>query len=85
MTASPVNTGVLTNDIYSTLPCGYLVLDNDTCLPPAYQEKMISMQSRPGNEFRVYHAPSGQSPQLTWIEGLVGKVVEFTKHVQSLQ
>ncbi|KAJ5630612.1 uncharacterized protein N7484_010712 [Penicillium longicatenatum] len=85
MTASPVNTGVLTNDIYSTLPCGYLVLDHDTCLPPAYQEKMISMQSRPGNEFRVYHAPSGQSPQLTWIEGLVGKVMEFTQHIQSLQ
>ncbi|KAJ5618248.1 hypothetical protein N7528_006891 [Penicillium herquei] len=83
MTASPVNTGVLTNDVYSTLPCGYLVLDHDTCLPPAFQERMIKMQSRPGKEFKIYHASCGHSPQLAWTEGLVGKVADFILHAQT--
>ncbi|OJJ71214.1 hypothetical protein ASPBRDRAFT_55833 [Aspergillus brasiliensis CBS 101740] len=83
LTASPVHTGALTNDAYAAVPCAYLVLDEDTCLPPAYQEKMIAMHAqREGVDFTVYHAPTGHSPHLSWMEGLVGTVVEFTEVVR---
>lgn len=71
----------LTNDAYSVLPCAYLVLDNDLMLPKEYQETMIALQAKNGNVLTVYHAPSGHSPHLTWTEGLVEKVAEFTDKV----
>ncbi|KAI2839884.1 hypothetical protein CBS147343_10888 [Aspergillus niger] len=77
LTASPVNTGVLTNDVYSVLPCAYLILDNDQTLLPQYQEAMIALQVQKGNAFTVYHAPSGHSPHLSWTDQLVSKVIEF--------
>lgn len=77
LTASPVNTGVLTNDVYSVLPCAYLILDNDQTLLPQYQEAMIALQVQKGNTFTVYHAPSGHSPHLSWTDQLVSKVIEF--------
>ncbi|KAI9041520.1 alpha/beta hydrolase [Aspergillus affinis] len=64
LTASPLNTGVLSNDGYSAMPCAYVVLDDDACLPQIYQENMIALQSQRGNVFTVYHAPSGHSPHL---------------------
>ncbi|KAL3260321.1 hypothetical protein ABHI18_004680 [Aspergillus niger] len=83
LTASPVNTGVLTNDAYAAVPCAYVVLDEDTCLPPAYQEKMIAMHAqRESVDFKVYHAPTGHSPHLSWMEGLVRTVVEFTEEMR---
>ncbi|GLA41902.1 hypothetical protein AnigIFM63309_010221 [Aspergillus niger] len=83
LTASPVNTGALTNDAYAAVPCAYVVLDEDTCLPPAYQEKMIAMHAqRESVNFKIYHAPTGHSPHLSWMEGLVRTVVEFTEEVR---
>ncbi|RAL10320.1 alpha/beta hydrolase [Aspergillus homomorphus CBS 101889] len=83
LTASPVNTGVLTNDAYSALPCAYLVLDNDLTLPPTYQEMMIALQAEKGNIFTVYHAPSGHSPHLSWTGPLVSKMREFADQCRS--
>ncbi|KAK1145462.1 hypothetical protein N8T08_004337 [Aspergillus melleus] len=68
LTASPLNTGVLSNDGYSAVPCAYVVLDEDACLPQMYQNNMIALQSQRGNVFTVYHAPSGHSPHLSWTE-----------------
>ncbi|PYI08008.1 hypothetical protein BO78DRAFT_442225 [Aspergillus sclerotiicarbonarius CBS 121057] len=83
LTASPVNTGTLTNDAYAALPCAYVVLDEDTCLPSAYQEGMIAVQTQRENvNFTVYHAPTGHSPHLSWMEPLVGTVVEFLEAVR---
>ncbi|PLB50870.1 alpha/beta-hydrolase [Aspergillus steynii IBT 23096] len=84
LTASPVMTGVLTNDAYSVLPCAYLVLDNDRTLPKDYQEAMIALQTQSGNVFTVYHAPSGHSPHLSWTEHLVEKVKEFTEAITGI-
>lgn len=81
LTASPVNTGVLSNDAYSTVPCAYLILENDAYLPQAYQEKMIDLQRQRGNIFTIYHAPSGHSPHLSWREPLIAKVAEFTQKI----
>ncbi|PYI03138.1 alpha/beta-hydrolase [Aspergillus sclerotiicarbonarius CBS 121057] len=78
LTASPISTGVLTNDATSALPCAYLVLDNDCTLPREYQEGMIALETQRGNTFTVYHAQSGHSPHLSWTDQLVGKVAEFT-------
>lgn len=82
LTASPINTGVLTNDPYSTLPCAYLVLDNDLILPKVGQEAMIGLQSANGNTFTVYHAASGHSAHLTCTRELVARVTEFADQVQ---
>ncbi|KAH8422983.1 alpha/beta hydrolase [Aspergillus melleus] len=81
LTASPLNTGVLSNDGYSAVPCAYVVLDEDACLPQMYQENMIALQSQRGNVFTVYHAPSGHSPHLSWTEPLVDKVGQFLHQV----
>ncbi|PYH92402.1 alpha/beta-hydrolase [Aspergillus ellipticus CBS 707.79] len=80
LTASPIMPTVLTNDAYSSVPCAYLVLDNDLTLPKEYQEGMIAIQGQRGNSFTVYHAPSGHSPYLSWTDGLVDKAIEFAEH-----
>ncbi|KAI2895931.1 hypothetical protein CBS63078_8352 [Aspergillus niger] len=79
LTASPINTGVLTHDVYSSLPCAYLVSDNDVTLLPQYQEGMIALQTQRGIAFTVYHAPTGHCPHLSWTEPLVSKVEEFAE------
>ncbi|KAJ5937089.1 hypothetical protein N7466_003539 [Penicillium verhagenii] len=84
LTASPINTGVLTNDPYSALPCAYLVLDDDLILPPAGQEAMIGLQSANGNTFTVFHAASGHSAHLTCTEQLVGRVTEFIDQIKNV-
>jgi hypothetical protein len=43
MTASPVLTTVLDNDVYAALPCTYLVMENDLALPATYQEGMVAL------------------------------------------
>ncbi|KAJ5622747.1 hypothetical protein N7490_011352 [Penicillium lividum] len=81
LTASPIHTGVLTNDAYSALPCAYLVLDDDLIVPRAGQEAMIGLQGANGNNFTVYHAASGHSAHLTCTETLVGKITEFMNQI----
>ncbi|KAJ5738563.1 hypothetical protein N7493_001718 [Penicillium malachiteum] len=82
LTAAPVNTGVLTNDAYATLPCAYLELEEDYILPKEYQEAMVMEQKQLGNEFTVYHAPTGHSPHLTWTEPLAMNVAEFVDKIK---
>ncbi|KAA8565896.1 hypothetical protein EYC84_009707 [Monilinia fructicola] len=80
LTASPVFQTVLHNDAYSALPSTYLVTEDDLALPAAYQEGMIALQnSRPEVNIGVLKCPSGHSPHLTWIEGLVSEVQKFGK------
>lgn len=69
---------MLTNDAYTALPCAYLVTEDDLALPAAYQEEMVAMQkAREGVEMRVFRCGAGHSPHLTWMEGMVEKVLEF--------
>lgn len=78
LTASPPLTTVLDNDPYVSVPCAYLITENDLVLPPAYQESMIEMQGqRSGVELSVYRCGAGHSPHLTWTEGLVSVVEDF--------
>jgi hypothetical protein len=80
LTASPIEKTVLTNDAaYSSLPCGYLVLDNDLMLPKAYQEGMAALQSQKTGEFKMYHCPAGHSAHLSWTEGMVDTAQDFLK------
>ncbi|KAJ5660695.1 uncharacterized protein N7484_000067 [Penicillium longicatenatum] len=83
LTASPINTGVLTNDPYSTLPCAYLVCDDDLILPKMGQEAMIGLQSANGNTFTVYHAAAGHSAHLTCTQELVERVTEFANQIKT--
>ncbi|GKZ24647.1 hypothetical protein AbraIFM66951_011917 [Aspergillus brasiliensis] len=83
LTASPVNTGVLTHDVYSALPCAFLISDNDTTLLPQYQEGMIALQAQRGITFTVYHVPTGHCPHVSWTEQLVDKVEEFAKQCRA--
>lgn len=82
LTAEPIMTSPLTHDPYGTLPCAYVVLENDCILPKEYQEGMIAMQSQKiPHPFTVYHAPCGHSPHISWTEGLVGKMEEFCRQI----
>ena len=82
MIVSADPTIVLTNDAYTTLPCAYLVTDNDIALPPAYQDGILTMQNqRPSVKMTVYRCPSGHSPHLTWTEGLVRAVSDFRRKI----
>ncbi|KAL5337692.1 alpha/beta-hydrolase [Aspergillus crustosus] len=82
LTASPIMPTILTNDAYSALPCAYVVLDNDRILPKGFQETMVESERQRGNKFRVFHAPAGHSPQLSWTQGLVGFVGVFLDEVR---
>ena len=65
LTASPVFTTVLNNDAYVSLPCAYLVTEDDQALPTSYQESMIAMQTcRQVVNNTVFKAPCGHSPHL---------------------
>ncbi|KAI4146182.1 MAG: hypothetical protein LQ341_002162 [Variospora aurantia] len=78
LTASQPLTTVLDNDPYVSVPCAYLITENDLALPPAYQESMIEMQGqRSGVELSVYRCGAGHSPHLTWTEGLVSVLEDF--------
>ncbi|KAL8728062.1 MAG: hypothetical protein Q9166_005662 [cf. Caloplaca sp. 2 TL-2023] len=82
LTASPPLVTVLDNDAYTTLPCAYLVTQNDLALPPAYQESMVAMQSqRPGVQLSVYRCEAGHSPHLTWVDGLVSAMRDFAQTI----
>jgi len=82
MTASPALHTVLTNDVYSALPCVYLVTENDLAVPAAYQEGMVALQNqRDGVDIKIVKCSSGHSPQLTWTEGLVEEVLRFGKEL----
>jgi hypothetical protein len=78
LTAAPVMNSPLTHNPYTTLPCAYLVLENDYTLPKEYQEGMAASQSKP---FTKYHAPCGHSPHLSWTTGLVEKIEEFAGQI----
>jgi pimeloyl-ACP methyl ester carboxylesterase len=83
LTASPVLTTKLTNDAYSALPCGYLVLDGDLTLPREYQLGMASLLStKPGNS-PIYHCPAGHSPHLSWTEGMVDTIRTFAEGIKA--
>ncbi|KAF4632596.1 hypothetical protein G7Y89_g5534 [Cudoniella acicularis] len=78
LTASTILTTVLENDAYPALPCIYLVTENDLALPAAYQEGMVALQNqREEVDIGVLKCPSGHSPHLTWMDGLVEEVVKF--------
>jgi len=79
LTASPIVKTNLTNDAYSSLPCGYLVLDNDLMLPKAYQEGMAALQSQKTGDFKIYHCPAGHAAHLSWTEGIVDTAQDFLK------
>ncbi|KAF2873517.1 Alpha/beta hydrolase fold-1 [Massariosphaeria phaeospora] len=83
LTACPILTSKLTNDnVYSELPCAYLVLDADMTLPKEYQEGMVAAQvARSKVPFKTYHSPSGHSPHVSWTEGMVDVVQDFSKSV----
>ena len=82
MTASPVLHTVLTNDVYSVLPCLYLVTENDLAVPAGYQEGMVALQNqRDGVKIKIVTCQSGHSPQLTWTQGLVEEVLGFGKEL----
>jgi hypothetical protein len=84
LTASAVMPVKLTNDAYTALPCAYLVLENDQTLPKDYQEGMVVLQNQKGTSpFTMYYCPSGHSPHLSWTDGLVKKIEEFTGKVTS--
>ncbi|CAG8884212.1 unnamed protein product [Penicillium nalgiovense] len=68
----------LTHNPYDVLPCAYLVLEKDRTLPKEYQEGMATSQGKP---FRIYHAPCGHSPHLSWTNDLAGKIEDFGKQV----
>jgi hypothetical protein len=81
LTASPILTTNLTNkDVYSSLPCAYIVLDGDQTLPKEYQEGMVAAQVAESQiPFTMYHSPAGHSPHLSWTKGMVEVVHEFAK------
>jgi hypothetical protein len=83
LTASPILTTKLTNqDVYSDLPCAYLVLDGDLTLPKVYQEGMVAAQVAQSKvPFTMYHSPAGHSPHLSWTLGMVEVVQKFCETV----
>lgn len=82
LTASPVFKTILENDSYVSLPCTYLVTENDLALPSGYQEGMVALQNmREGVDISIIKCPSGHSPHLTWTEGFVSEVQKFGKAV----
>ncbi|KAF2875740.1 hypothetical protein BDV95DRAFT_603145 [Massariosphaeria phaeospora] len=84
LTATPVVRTVLTNDPYYSVPLAYVVLEGDLTLPKAYQEGMIAGQEAKSGPFKKkYYSPAGHSAHLTWTDGLVSAVKDFTSGLQS--
>ncbi|KAK3902806.1 pyrethroid hydrolase [Staphylotrichum tortipilum] len=83
LTASPILTTKLTNDAYSALPCGYLVLDGDLTLPREYQLGMASLLSSKTGSSSIYHCPAGHSPHLSWTEGMVDTIRTFAEGIKA--
>jgi hypothetical protein len=81
LTASPVPKTILTNDAYSSLPCGYLVLENDLMVPKAYQEGMAALQGQKTAPFKMYHCAAGHAAHLSWTEGIVDTAQDFLKEL----
>lgn len=81
LTAAPILTTRLTNeDVYSSLPCAYLVLGGDLTLPKEYQEGMVAAQvAKSKVPFTMYASPAGHSPHLSWTKGMVGVIQEFSQ------
>lgn len=77
LTASPIVKTVLKDDAYATLPCAYLVLENDKMLPKAYQDSMAAAQGRKTGAFKMYAGPTGHSPHLSWTEVIVESAKDF--------
>ena len=84
LTASPIVKTNLTNDAYSSLPCAYLVLDNDSILPKEYQEGMVALQSQKTGDFKIYHCPAGHSAHLSWTQGIVDTAQNFLNGLPGL-
>jgi hypothetical protein len=79
LTAAPILTTRLTNeDVYSSLPCAYLVLEGDLTLPKEYQEGMVAAQvAKSEVPFTMYSSPAGHSPHLSWTTGMVDVIQKF--------
>ncbi|TVY80524.1 hypothetical protein LSUE1_G003416, partial [Lachnellula suecica] len=78
LTASAVLKTVLRNDAYASLPCVYLVTENDLALPAAYQEAMVELQNqRPEVQISLIRCSNGHSPHLAFTKGLVAEVKRF--------
>jgi hypothetical protein len=79
MTAGPILTTVLDHDPYTEVPCAFLICENDLALPFAYQEMMAAMQAkREETSLTVYRCNAGHSPHLTWTDGLVERIHDWT-------
>ena len=81
LTASPIFTTVLNNNAYATVPCAYLVCEEDMALPATYQDGMIGMHQASGVDIKVYRCPSGHSPHLAWKDGMVTTLIEFGREI----
>jgi hypothetical protein len=67
----------LTNNVYPTLPCAYLFLEEDKMLPMAVQRMMVDTQAEKTGPFKCYRLPSGHSPHLSHPKEMVENVSEF--------
>ncbi|KAI0024044.1 alpha/beta-hydrolase [Xylariomycetidae sp. FL0641] len=83
LTASPVTTSKLTNDAYKALPCAYLVLEGDMTLPAKYQQDMVALQASKTGDFTLYRCPAGHSPHLSWTEGVVDTILDFSSKAKA--
>jgi hypothetical protein len=83
LSASPVDTSVLTNDAYAALPCAYLVCNGDRILPKEYQEGMVAAQAQKTGEFRIHHCEAGHAPHLSLPKAVLDAAFRLYLDVQS--
>ncbi|KAM0812189.1 putative AB hydrolase-1 domain-containing protein [Seiridium cardinale] len=82
LTASPILTTKLTNNVYASLPCAYLVLEGDLTLPKEYQDQMAALQGQKTGPFTLYRCQSGPSPHLSWTSGFVDTIRDFVGKIE---
>lgn len=69
---------LLESDAYPSLPCKYLIAENDLALSAAYQKGDGGIaEPETGGGYRCVRCPSGHSPHLTWTEGFAKEVQKF--------
>ncbi|KAJ5267042.1 hypothetical protein N7478_009850 [Penicillium angulare] len=78
LSAAPIPRSPLTNDLYSGLPCAYLVLENDMTLPKQYQEGMIAAHNAVNEkQISILRCQASHSPHISWTVGLRDEIEKF--------
>lgn len=75
--AQPIPKSKLTNNPFGKLPFGYVICEEDLCVPPNAQDQMVTAKMNEGAEFRVWREPFDHEAHLSSTDRLAAILMEF--------